>query len=185
MKKIDQNSSYHNRHHKRFKRTLDFIQELDLGDARILDLGPPNPLSAMLSDAGYKVDNTNVGQDLDLDFNIVTNPGYDVVTAFEIIEHMVSPFPLLRAIAANKLVISVPLSLWFAKAYWSETDPYDRHYHEFEPRQLKMLLEKAGWKVMRERKFTSYDIKPGIRPLLRMVTPRHYFVYCERTESSN
>lgn len=180
MKSIEVQSEYHSRHQLRFNRTLDFIREAGIGSEKILDLGPPNPLSDMLRQNGYNVTNTLPEQDLDEDFSVVADPQYDVVTAFEILEHMVSPYPLLKAISARKLIISVPLSMWFARAYWSDNDPYDRHYHEFEPRQIVMLLEKAGWKVVEERKYTSYELKPAIRTILRMVTPRHYFLYCTR-----
>lgn len=147
---------------------------------KILDLGPVNPFSDLLIEKGYHVENTPENVDLDLDYSLVTRDDFDVVTAFEIFEHLVSPFPLLRAIKAQRLVVSVPLRLWFADAYWNEDDPRDRHYHEFEPRQLDMLLDKAGWKIIKREKWIVPSKKIGIRPFLRNFTPRYYFVYCER-----
>lgn len=180
MKKIIPDKSYIKTHNKRYHRTLDFVNSLNIKSLKILDLGPINPLSQLLRDNGYSITNTEEFQDLDNDYGIVQQPEYEVVTAFEILEHLVSPFPMLKSIATNRLVVSVPLSLWFAKAYWSEKDPFDRHYHEFEPRQLHMLLNKAGWKVVKEEKWTSHSFQLGIRPILRMFVPRHYIVYCER-----
>lgn len=180
MKEVIPTNNYKAAHNRRFQNTLNFISDLNLKPLKILNLGPNNPLSAMLQNNGYDITNTKVGQDLDIDFNIVQNKDFGVVVGFEILEHLVSPFPLLKSIAANKLVLSVPLSLWFTKAYWNENDPYDRHYHEFEPRQLQMLLNKANWEIIKEAKFKSYNLQLGIRPMLRMITPRHYFVYCER-----
>jgi hypothetical protein len=180
MKEIPVSDAYSKVHKRRFRKTLQFMDALDLKSSNILNLGPGNPLSEILSKNGYKITNTPVGQDLDIDFDIVKRKEFDVVVGFEILEHLVSPFPLLRAIAAKKLVVSVPMRLWFASAYWNENDPYDRHYHEFEPRQLQMLLNKAGWDIVREKKFTNPSYKPGIRPLLRIITPRYYLVYCER-----
>ncbi len=180
MKEVASNTEYLKRHAKRYQRTLDFMDEAGVKSTQILNLGPANPLSDMLIANGYRITNTGPNQDLDLDYEIVKNPEFGAVIGFEILEHLVSPFPLLRAIAADKLVLSVPLSLWFAKAYWNENDPYDRHYHEFEPRQLQMLLNKAGWKIIKEKKYTSFAPKLGIRPFLRYFVPRHYFVYCER-----
>ncbi len=180
MKKIIADKSYIKTHNKRYHRTLDFINGLNIKSLKILDLGPVNPLSTLLRENGYNISNTKEFQDLDNDYEIVKEAGFEVVTAFEIIEHLVSPYPLLQAIAADKLILSVPLKLWFAKAYWSEKDPFDRHYHEFEPRQLQMLLNKAGWKVIKEEKWTSHSFQLGFRPILRMFVPRHYIVYCER-----
>ncbi|MDF1698478.1 MAG: hypothetical protein P1U56_21685 [Saprospiraceae bacterium] len=180
MKEIETSKEYEHRHARRFNKTVEFMEDLDLKSMKILNLGPDNPLTDQLVRNGYSITNTEVNLDLDLDYEVVKDPSYGAVVAFEIFEHMVSPFPLLKAIAADKLVISVPLSLWFAKAYWNENDPYDRHYHEFEPRQLKMLLNKANWKIVKEEKVNGHGLKFGIRPILRLFTPRHYFVYCER-----
>ncbi|HLF63260.1 MAG TPA: hypothetical protein VI603_05895, partial [Saprospiraceae bacterium] len=58
-----------------------------------------------------------------------------------------------------------------------------RHYHEFEPRQFDMLLNKAGWNIVASEKWTSYDNKIGLRPLLRRFTNRYYIVYCTRQEN--
>ena len=180
MKEIKGNNIYNHTHSKRFQNTLEFMADLDLKSMKILNLGPKNPLSDLLEDNGYQITNTKINQDLDFDFEIVKDKQFDVVVGFEIIEHLVSPFPLLNSISADKLILSVPLSLWFANAYWNENDPYDRHYHEFEPKQLKMLLNKANWKIIKEQKYISTSFKIGVRPFLRMFTPRHYIVYCER-----
>ena len=45
-------------------------------------------------------------------------------------------------------------------------DPWDRHYHEFEPRQFDWLLEKAG-----------VDPSTGARPLRRAVERRRDVIY--------
>lgn len=183
MKKIDVNSTYAKKHKRRFDLTMEFIEDLNLKNETILNLGPDNPFSEYLRQSGFTITDTKIGQDLDLDFDVVSNPKFSAVLGFEILEHLVSPFPLLKSITAEKLVLSVPLSLWFSKAYWNEDDPYDRHYHEFEPRQLEMLLNKAGWVIKKEAKHTATDsFKFGIRPVLRMITPRYYFVYCERSD---
>ena len=86
----------------------------------------------------------------------------------------------IKEVKANKLVATVPLKLWFTKAYRSPTDPWDRHYHEFEPWQVDWLLEKSGWKIIATEKWTSPVNQIGIRPILRKFTPRYYAVYAER-----
>ncbi len=181
MKKIATESIYGDVHNWRFKKTLEFMKDKVDVSEQILDLGPTNPLSELMIKHDYQVENTSLKIDLDLDFEIVKNESFKVITAFEILEHLVSPFPLLQQAKAKKLVASVPLRLWFADAYWSESDPFDRHYHEFEPRQFDMLLEKAGWEIKVSEKWIS-ETKEGIgfRPLLRKFTPRYYIVYCEK-----
>jgi hypothetical protein len=164
---------------KRYKYTFNFLQQFVNRDDKILDLGVTNPFSEILRDRGFQITNTR-GEDLDLDTNAVKSEEYDVVTAFEIFEHMVSPFRVLQDIRAKKLVASVPLKLWFASAYRSKTDDWDRHYHEFEDWQFDWLLEKAGWIIKKREKFTHPVRKVGIRPILRRFTPRYYLIYAER-----
>lgn len=164
---------------KRYKHTLHFLNEVISKEAKILDLGVPNPFSEILVKEGFKVTNTK-GEDLDLKTDIVKTDEFDVVTAFEIFEHLVSPFNVLKDIKAKKLVASIPLKLWFASAYKSKTDEWDRHYHEFEDWQFDWLLEKAGWRIVKSEKFTNPVKKIGIRPILRRVTPRYYLVYAVR-----
>ena len=138
-----------------------------------------NPFSEILKKEGYSITNTN-GEDLDIDTKAVQVDGYDVATAFEIFEHLVSPYNVLKDIKAKKLIASVPLKLWFASAYRSKTDSWDRHYHEFEDWQFDWLLEKAGWRIKKSEKFTNPVKKFGFRPIMRYFTPRYYLIYAER-----
>lgn len=165
---------------KRFEKTLSFLEKHITTQETILDLGVENPFSKIMKEHGYTVSNTK-GEDLDLDFETITQSKTDVVTAFEIFEHLIAPFNVLREIKADKLVASIPLRLWFSPAYQSKTDPWDRHYHEFEDWQFDWLLEKAGWKIIDRDKWTNPVKKIGFRPLLRSFTPRYYIVYAERT----
>ncbi|MBT8255943.1 MAG: class I SAM-dependent methyltransferase [Bacteroidia bacterium] len=164
---------------KRYNYTLKFVKKYIGTHESILDLGVNNPFADILRKEGYSVSNTQ-GEDLDLDTTAVQTLEYDVVTAFEIFEHLVSPFNVIHDIKAKKLVASVPLKLWFASAYRSKTDERDRHYHEFEDWQFDWLLEKAGWRIKKREKFTHPVKKVGIRPILRRFTPRYYLVYAER-----
>ena len=164
---------------KRYKYTLGFLEKHIPKSQSILDLGIKNPFSDIMIDHGYRVENTK-GEDLDLDTSTIEISSADVVTAFEIFEHLLSPFTVLKAIKANQLVASVPLRLWFSSAYRSKTDVWDRHYHEFEDWQFDWLLEKAGWKIVARDKWTNPTKKLGIRPILRWFTPRYYIVYAER-----
>lgn len=164
---------------KRFKLTIQFLQKHISNSETILDLGVANPFTQIMQENGYSVENT-LGEDIDLDTSTIKNSNSDVVTAFEIFEHLLSPFTVLQSIKADKLVASVPLKLWFSSAYRSKTDMLDRHYHEFEDWQFDWLLEKAGWKIIDRKKWTNPVKKIGIRPILRWFTPRYYIIYAER-----
>src|SRR5690554_7686078 len=75
---------------KRFEKTLGFLNKHISKDARILDLGVPNPLSKLMLVQGFNVSNTQ-GEDLDEDQSVLKQPTYDVLTAFEIFEHLLNP----------------------------------------------------------------------------------------------
>jgi len=164
---------------KRFKHTLHFLRKHIGKNESILDLGVENPFTKIMEQDGYKVENTS-GEDLDFDFTSVLNSTTEVVTAFEIFEHLLAPLHILSNIKSKKLVASIPLKLWFSPAYQSKTDKWDRHYHEFEDWQFDWLLEKAGWEIQDRQKWTNPVKKIGIRPLLRVFTPRYYIVYATR-----
>ena len=167
--------------HKRYKYTLDFLLKHINTSETILDLGIENPFTKVLKNYNYKVENTK-GEDLDIDTSTIENSDAEVVTAFEIFEHLLSPLTVLKSIKADKLVASIPMRLWFSSAYRSKTDMWDRHFHEFEDWQFDWLLEKAGWKIIDRNKWTNPTKKIGIRPILRWFTPRYYIVYAERVK---
>lgn len=164
---------------KRFRITLEFLRKHIGTHERIFDLGVPNPFSKIMEEQGYSVQNTT-GEDIDNDTSALKNNEYDVFTAFEIFEHLLNPYTVLQNVKADKVLISIPLRLWFSPAYRSKTDMWDRHYHEFEDWQLDWLLEKTGFKIVDRIQFTHPVKKIGIRPLLRWITPRYYLVYAER-----
>jgi hypothetical protein len=166
---------------KRFKLTLEFVKKHIDKSETILDLGVDNPLSKIMKEEGFDVKNTN-GEDLDKDQSIFGTQETTVVTAFEIFEHLLNPYTILEAIKSEKLFISIPMRLWFSPAYRSKTDPWDRHYHEFEDWQLDWLLEKTGWKIIDCQKWTNPVKQIGFRPLLRFFTNRYYIVYAEKIQ---
>lgn len=163
----------------REEKTVEFIKRYFPEGTRILDLGVPNKLGKLMSKNGFIVENTQ-GEDLDVQFNKYTDTDAKLVTAFQIFEHMLAPFNLLRELNCEHLIASVPLNLWFAKAYWNESEVWDRHYHEFEQRQFDMLLDRTGWNIIDRDKWANPSPVNGIRPLLRKFAKRHYIVYCRR-----
>uniref|UniRef100_UPI00404ACA66 methyltransferase n=1 Tax=Flavobacterium sp. TaxID=239 RepID=UPI00404ACA66 len=168
---------------KRFNLTLDFLKKHISTNETILDLGILNPFSKIMVENGYAVKNTN-GEDLDKDQTNLQNEEYTVCTAFEIFEHLLNPYTILENVKADKILISIPLRLWFSAAYRSKTDKWDRHYHEFEDWQLDWLLEKTGFKIIDSIQFTHPVKKIGFRPLLRFFTPRYYLVYAEKVKNN-
>ncbi|MBA5629777.1 class I SAM-dependent methyltransferase [Moheibacter lacus] len=164
---------------KRYAITLGLVEKFISKDEKILDLGVENPLSNLIREKGYQVQNTD-GEDLDDEFLQLKEIDADVVTAFEILEHLLNPYSVLKNLPGKKLLITVPLQLWFAAPYRNMNDIRDWHYHEFTDWQLDRLLEKTGWEIKFRKKWTNPAGKIGVRPLLRKITPRYYAVYAER-----
>ena len=165
---------------KRYRDTLNFLKEVLPAPATVLDLGVRNPFSEIMEKNGYTVLNTK-GEDLDEVPGIVKEFDVDAVTAFQIFEHLIAPFNVLKEIPCNKLIATVPLRLWFATAYKNDADVRDRHFHEFEDWQFDWLVQKAGWTILKRQKWTSPISKVGIRPLLRKFTPRYYAIYASKS----
>src|SRR5690606_1720081 len=100
---------------QRFKITMDFLQGHISKASKIIDLGVENPLSVMMKEEGFNVQNTT-GEDLDENHEALQQTNYDVLTAFEIFEHLFNRYTVLENCKDKKIVISVPLRLWFSPA---------------------------------------------------------------------
>ncbi|MEX0995347.1 MAG: hypothetical protein WD599_07435 [Balneolaceae bacterium] len=170
-----QNSSSHQR---RYRLTIDFIEKSVQPPGDILDLGSPNPLSERMADKGFNVVNTDF--DLDREPERLHRYQADIATAFEILEHLLNPLGVLENLPGERIFASVPIDLWFASAYRNKEDPWDRHFHEFEEWQFDWLLDHAGWTIIRRARWTNPVKKIGIRPFLRIFTPRWYIVEAVR-----
>ncbi len=164
---------------RRYRLTSAFVGSSLRPGAKVLDLGSPNDLGRLFESLGYEVSNSD--GDLDKHPEIVAGFDGDAAFAFEILEHLVGPVNVLRRLPVNRLFASVPLRLWFARAYRNPRDPWDRHFHEFEDWQFDWLLEAAGWTVVRSERWTSPVTTPGIRSFLRLFVPRYYIVEARRT----
>lgn len=165
---------------RRFRKTLAFIEKSLPKGSQVLDIGTPNALSNYLTDNGYELTNT---PEIDLDQHPETVEKYldiEAVTAFEIFEHLINPMGVIQKLPGETLFASIPMRLWFSKAYRNKNNEWDQHYHEFEDWQFDWLLKKSGWKVIRSEKWTNPALIPGFRPILRSFTPRYYIVEAKR-----
>lgn len=164
---------------RRYTKTIAFVKQTLPAGSKVLDIGIANPLSKLFEQEGHHVTNTT-GEDLDEFPEVVASVKTDAAFAFEILEHLINPMGVLKNIQAPRLYASIPLSLWFAKAYRNKNNRWDQHFHEFEDWQFDWLLEKSGWKIVRSEKWTSPTGILGVRPLLRYITPRYYIVEVTR-----
>lgn len=164
---------------KRYDQTIKLVEKFFVESDQILDLGIQNPLSEMIKEKGFDVVNT-AGEDLDEKYMDLKRYDVNGVTAFEILEHLLNPYSLLRHLPGDKLLATVPLDLWFAKTFRNPENIRAQHFHEFRDWQFDWLLDKTGWEIKHREKWTNPSKKIGIRPVLRSFTPRYYAVYAER-----
>ena len=149
----------------RWEKTLEFMgSRKNIKSA--LDIGDRTDLTEMMEDKyGVKFDNTQ--GDLD---KIELKGNYDLVTSFEVLEHLFNPLFNLVQIknilnTNGRLILSTPLAK--PRMLWSE-----EHFHEMSKNSIQALFEAAGLKVLRENYFRVYPVTfyfKGVRPLLRLI----------------
>jgi len=164
----------------RIERVMDFMLKYVPVSSRILDLGTASDMSNLMKENGYAVINTN-GENLDKEYNHLSNLDVDTVSAFQIFEHMLAPYNILNTLQYDYLIASVPLRVWFRGAWKDNLDPWGRHYHEFEVWQFQMLLERTGWDIIKSEIWKiPVSLTLGPRFWLRFITPTYYIVYCQK-----
>ena len=162
-KKINSKYSQLDTNTIRWSKTLDFIGTCDKVKSG-LDIGDRTSFTLELEKVfGCVFKNTNI----DLDTDRIKGE-YDVITAFEIIEHLYNPLHCLeqirKALIANgRLYLSTPLG----KPYllWAPG-----HFHEIHRERLYSLFKRAQFRIIRQNTFRihpAYFYLTGFRPLLR------------------
>jgi len=106
--------------------------------------------------------------ELDLDgYELDDSPRADSATAFEIIEHLARPEPMLKSLPAERLFASVPNEA--VVPYSPDTAPF--HQRHYTKEQFDALLQAAGWEVVgwygqRDRESPVQPLTPEDRTLI-------------------
>ena len=155
---------------KRWRITKKFLAEVP--NAKIgLDLGDRTKFTEEL-ESFFKCPFKNSNIDLDTE---TIEGNYDIITAFEVIEHLFNPLHCLlevnKSLNSNgRLYLSTPQSK--PKILSSPL-----HFHEMSERSLNALFSRANFKVARKITFEVHGFWfyfTGIRPLLRSIFDRHW-----------
>ena len=163
--KIDKDYANNSATKIRWDKTLEFMGR-GVNFKSALDIGDRTGLTEMMEDKyGVKFDNTK--GDLD---NLELKGNYDLVTSFEVLEHLFNPLFNLVQIKNllnpnGRLILSTPLAK--PRILWSE-----EHFHEMSKNSIQALFEVAGLKVLRKNYFRVYPVTfyfSGVRPLLRLI----------------
>ena len=161
--KIDKDYANNSATKIRWDKTLEFMGR-GVNFKSALDIGDRTGLTEMMEDKyGVKFDNTQ--GDLD---KIELKGNYDLVTSFEVLEHLFNHLFNLEQInnVLNQngyLFLSTPMAkpdfLWAKK-----------HFHEMSKRSIYALFESAGFKILRHGYFRVHPFlfyTSGIRPLVQ------------------
>ena len=158
-----------NRHRKRQYRQFTG----DLLGKSILDIGERNFIT------DDRADNT-IG---DLTWGIkAPNDAYDVVTCFEVIQHVMNPALLLAEIHGllrpnGILYLATPKPGPLSWYHGQE------NFVEYKPRQLRLMLEYCGFRVLKYEVRNPWPFRfifYGFRPPLRYIFNRYQLYECEK-----
>jgi len=162
--KID--SSYSNKPATRIRwnKSLEFIGD-NFSFNSALDIGDRSGLTEMM-ESYYQIKFDNTKGDLD---SVTLRGDYDIVTSFEVLEHLFNPLFHLSQIkkvlsVRGKLILSTPLSK--PRFLWSK-----EHFHEMSIASIEALFHAAQFKIIRKEFFRVHPMFfyiKGIRPLLRL-----------------
>ncbi|SVD45776.1 uncharacterized protein METZ01_LOCUS398630, partial [marine metagenome] len=158
----------------RWKKTLLFLNQFQACSG--LDIGNRTPLTKQL-EAHYNCSFKNTTIDLD-EGQLIGE--YDVITAFEIIEHLFNPLHLLTEISQvlkdeGKLYLSTPKGK--PLFLWSE-----EHFHEMHEKSLMNLINRAGFKMIRKETILIHPLSfyfTGLRPFFRLFYERYWLIELE------
>ena len=162
----------------RWGKTMAFLAPAESA-IRGLDIGDRTPFTSELeSFFGCPFDSTTV----DLDVDILVGR-YDIVTCFEVIEHLFNPLHCLLQIkkvlaSDGKLYLSTPR--YKPHVIW---DP--QHFHEMSSRSIGGLFDRAGFTILRQKVITNlpwWFYLTGVRPLLRGLFDRIWLFELEASK---
>jgi hypothetical protein len=157
-------------HSVRWQHTIDFIRRSSFSGtvtAHGLDLGDRTPLTASLEQL-FSCTFNNTTADLDV---ASLEGSFDVVTAFEVLEHLYNPLHTLLEVKRllhgknARLYLSMPLR---KPASLASPD----HFHEMSRQSALALFTRAGFSVVRSEEFRIRPLMfylTGLKPLLRAV----------------
>lgn len=172
------------RWHMNKKKTVGFMDSGGGLSGRVLDVGPRSPITSVLEDH-YRISVVNTGK-VDLNWGMCLGDSvlpFDYALCFHVIEHLVNPLVCLVNIQES-LKKSGTLYLATPRCRLSDhLGPWpDRHFQEFNWRQLKILLDLAGFEVVRVEQIRVVYPYVGIRPLCRMFSRVNFLIEAMRKD---
>ena len=170
------------------KRRFEFLQKKIL-NKKVLDFGAGNGNFAMFAQAdGVEIDESlkNYFKDNNLKIYKTINDvekKYDVITMFHVLEHLKSPVEMLKNLSKHlenegQIVIEVPnssdalLKLYKNKDF-ADFTYWGCHLFNYNEKTLKMIVEKAGLKVVEVDYIQRYSLMNHLYWLIKKLPTGH------------
>ena len=167
-KSIDRNYNTNTSVLFRWKETENFIDKA-LKLKKGLDIGERSDFTERLENIyNIQFDSTHV--DLDVE---PLDGKYDIITSFEVLEHLFNPlFNLLeiKKVMSNNAVLYISTPLYKPRIIKSPN-----HFHEMSEDELMNLIKRANLKIKKKKIIKvrpSLHYLSGVRPLLRAMYER-------------
>ena len=147
---------------RRLWETVAFLRIHGVGE-KILDIGESNFVGENIqADLNVRFQQTDKNADLNWGFTLDPH-GFDTVTCFEVIEHLMNPLFLVKAIwlslkPSGVLYLSTPLHN--PHGFFFNTTA---HFAEYKEESLVTLLEYGGFAVTHTHRFKSIPFWQGMR----------------------
>lgn len=155
----------------RWAKTIEFLNG-SLPKAGVgLDIGDRYGLTEMCENHfGIEFENTGLnGTDLDVD---PLEGQYDIITCFEILEHLFNP---LHCLLEMKKVLAEGGRIYISTPRHRPSYIWGHHFHEMSARSINALFTRAGLSVVRKDLICIAPWRnclTGFRPWLRMLIDR-------------
>lgn len=156
----------------RWERTLHFVGSIRATSG--LDIGDRTPLTKKL-EAKFSCKFESTKGDLD---EVVLKGKYQVITCFEVVEHLFNPLHLLlqcKNVLSEEGILYLSMPTYKPAFLWSQD-----HFHEMTEGSFSSLLERSGFEIKRKEVFKVHPWSfyfTGFRPLLRGLFDRR--IICE------
>ncbi len=181
---LDEHDGEKIRNQNRWHKTIKFIlagfapepwtipECVDIGDRSVLTKRLEGIFRAQFT-------NTDVDLDVDLLFPPKVAHTIDIITCFEVIEHLFNP---LFCLLEMKRVLKPNGRIYLSTPRFKPHFLWGNHFHEMSDKSLFALIDRAGLKIVRKQKIFVApwrSLLTGFRPWLRLVLDRHWLLEIE------
>ena len=174
---LDEHDGDKVRNQIRWRKTIEFMKgDYKPSGNRVLDIGDRSVITEQLSNMlqGHIINTC-----IDLDTEPLTGRDYDMITCFEVLEHLFNPLWCLvqmREALSDDGIMYISTPRYKPHFLWGD------HFHEMSEQSILALFERAGLRIVRRKTIFIMpwrSLLTGFRPWLRLIFDRVYLFELE------